>query len=239
MLLTGQSLSEDELDELDAFLMSEAMPENGMDISTLDGFLAAVVLNPDVVLPSQWLPWVWDMEDAEAEPAFKDAEEAQKVMGLITRHYNMVIEGIRHGTYHPLLFELRQDDGGEFFDAEGWCEGFMLAVSVFIDAWRPVLEQHMELVAPMVLLGTNRGWKMLEESGNNKEATRQAYESIPAAVLALREYFKPQREAMARSHAGAPMPTMRREAPKVGRNVPCPCGSRKKYKKCCGAEIVH
>ncbi len=28
---------------------------------------------------------------------------------------------------------------------------------------------------------------------------------------------------------------VRREAPKVGRNAPCPCGSGKKYKKCCGA----
>jgi SEC-C motif-containing protein len=28
--------------------------------------------------------------------------------------------------------------------------------------------------------------------------------------------------------------TMRREQPKVGRNDPCPCGSGKKYKKCCG-----
>lgn len=29
--------------------------------------------------------------------------------------------------------------------------------------------------------------------------------------------------------------TLRHEAPKVGRNDPCPCGSGKKYKKCCGA----
>ena len=28
--------------------------------------------------------------------------------------------------------------------------------------------------------------------------------------------------------------TFRREAPKVGRNDPCPCGSGKKYKQCCG-----
>lgn len=28
--------------------------------------------------------------------------------------------------------------------------------------------------------------------------------------------------------------THRNEAPKVGRNDPCPCGSGKKYKKCCG-----
>lgn len=30
--------------------------------------------------------------------------------------------------------------------------------------------------------------------------------------------------------------TFRRETPKVGRNDPCPCGSGKKYKKCCGRE---
>ena len=28
---------------------------------------------------------------------------------------------------------------------------------------------------------------------------------------------------------------IRREEPKIGRNDPCPCGSGKKYKKCCGA----
>lgn len=27
---------------------------------------------------------------------------------------------------------------------------------------------------------------------------------------------------------------IKREAPKVGRNDPCPCGSQKKFKKCCG-----
>jgi preprotein translocase subunit SecA len=26
----------------------------------------------------------------------------------------------------------------------------------------------------------------------------------------------------------------RRSGPKVGRNEPCPCGSGKKYKNCCG-----
>ncbi|HTG14601.1 MAG TPA: SEC-C metal-binding domain-containing protein [Blastocatellia bacterium] len=28
---------------------------------------------------------------------------------------------------------------------------------------------------------------------------------------------------------------MRNKGPRVGRNDPCPCGSGKKYKKCCGA----
>ncbi|MCA1962198.1 MAG: DUF1186 domain-containing protein [Desulfomonile sp.] len=31
-----------------------------------------------------------------------------------------------------------------------------------------------------------------------------------------------------------PIPTYVRTTPKIGRNEPCPCGSGKKYKKCCG-----
>ena len=37
----------------------------------------------------------------------------------------------------------------------------------------------------------------------------------------------------AASESGA-VTTIRRAAPKVRRNDPCPCGSGKKYKKCCG-----
>jgi preprotein translocase subunit SecA len=37
---------------------------------------------------------------------------------------------------------------------------------------------------------------------------------------------------------GAKVKTITREAPKVGRNDPCPCGSGKKYKKCCGAQAA-
>ena len=39
------------------------------------------------------------------------------------------------------------------------------------------------------------------------------------------------------AQAGQPPPvakTIRKKTPKVGRNDPCPCGSGKKYKKCCG-----
>jgi len=43
-----------------------------------------------------------------------------------------------------------------------------------------------------------------------------------------------RREAQ-RSPTAGPPTTVRRQTPKVGRNDPCPCGSGKKYKKCCGA----
>jgi preprotein translocase subunit SecA len=47
----------------------------------------------------------------------------------------------------------------------------------------------------------------------------------------------PEKSTPAARPAGAPgraPVTVKRETPKVGRNDPCPCGSGKKYKKCCG-----
>jgi len=38
-------------------------------------------------------------------------------------------------------------------------------------------------------------------------------------------------------YISSPQQTMRREQQKVGRNEPCPCGSGKKYKKCCGVNV--
>jgi SEC-C motif-containing protein len=36
-------------------------------------------------------------------------------------------------------------------------------------------------------------------------------------------------------HHNTPTAPVKRESPKIGRNDPCPCGSGKKYKKCCEA----
>ncbi|HPI93861.1 MAG TPA: preprotein translocase subunit SecA [Deltaproteobacteria bacterium] len=48
-----------------------------------------------------------------------------------------------------------------------------------------------------------------------------------------------QQERKQRMHMGRgpadKAPTVKREGKKVGRNDPCPCGSGKKYKQCCGA----
>ena len=46
-----------------------------------------------------------------------------------------------------------------------------------------------------------------------------------------------QRQPIYLSHGdsgGASKPKPARKAAKIGRNQPCPCGSGKKYKKCCG-----
>lgn len=44
----------------------------------------------------------------------------------------------------------------------------------------------------------------------------------------------PLRGSVVQSQAQAQNTTYRRTTPKIGRNEPCPCGSGKKYKNCCG-----
>jgi preprotein translocase subunit SecA len=45
-------------------------------------------------------------------------------------------------------------------------------------------------------------------------------------------------EAAAASKEDAPPQPERREEPKISRNAPCPCGSGKKFKKCCGRQAT-
>jgi preprotein translocase subunit SecA len=61
-------------------------------------------------------------------------------------------------------------------------------------------------------------------------------ETVPAAA---EQPAGEMQEAAGRTQgeAAKPKPIVR-DAPKVGRNDPCPCGSGKKYKKCHGADVV-
>ncbi len=63
-----------EFNELDYFLADVANEDTSMDAATLDGFLTAIAISPQMVRPSEWLPWVWDSEDGQAEPGFEDEE---------------------------------------------------------------------------------------------------------------------------------------------------------------------
>jgi preprotein translocase subunit SecA len=65
--------------------------------------------------------------------------------------------------------------------------------------------------------------------------TRQPSTTIDALEKEFQRKKQRELEAASRSGGDASQPTQRRTGEKVGRNDPCPCGSGKKYKKCCGA----
>src|SRR5207244_11725602 len=65
------------------------------------------------------------------------------------------------------------------------------------------------------------------------EAAQPPVFGAPRGAPAQVEAFVPRSRQPARTGGDdAPIQTVRRDEPKVGRNDPCPCGSGKKYKKC-------
>ena len=71
--------------------------------------------------------------------------------------------------------------------------------------------------------------KLLMHLTKKENITRQSKVKITAEGL---EGLKVQ-TINSNQAAGKPEPVINNE-PKVGRNDPCPCGSGKKYKNCCG-----
>ena len=58
-----------------------------------------------------------------------------------------------------------------------------------------------------------------------------------AGVTGIYRHFEAQR--MVEGQPFDSVTTFRRTAPKIGRNDPCPCGSGKKFKQCCGRTTLH
>ncbi len=63
---------------------------------------------------------------------------------------------------------------------------------------------------------------------NERERKLVTVHMEPSGIMAQKK------ESAVASQAQAANTTIRRDCPKVGRNDPCPCGSGKKYKNCCG-----
>jgi preprotein translocase subunit SecA len=73
---------------------------------------------------------------------------------------------------------------------------------------------------------------------NLQVVTEQAPEVLQQRRAARRSalsFTGPNQGAAAAGEEAGKVKTVTRDQPKVGRNEPCPCGSGKKYKKCCGA----
>ena len=74
--------------------------------------------------------------------------------------------------------------------------------------------------------GTERRQVIVGGEGRKDEFRDEEMRSRPAASQSMPKQAPKPEEPKKPA-------TVRREAPKVGRNDPCPCGSKKKYKNCC------
>jgi uncharacterized protein len=223
-----QPLSEKEFDELDQFLLGDRSPEDSMTMDHLHGYLTAIAIGPETIMPSEWLPRVWG-EDGKQAPKFKNGKEEERILNLIMRFMNEVLVTfeVAPKEFEPLFVE-HEHEGQMLIDAEAWCWGFWEGMELREGSWDEIFDSEIaDLMRPIYLLGAD---EIQEDELPEVEDPVKAHKlalAIEANLPAIHKFWVPRRKAA--------VGTIKRDEPKVGRNDDCPCGSGKKYKKCCGA----
>src|SRR6516225_3333359 len=116
-------LSEAEYDELDDFMRSDSQPSDCMDISSLDGFLTALVVGPEEVPQSEWFPVTWGTRGGQ--PLFQSKKQEKRIRRLVTRFYHEVVRtfNVENGQFVP-LFTYWLGEGKPQPSGMEWCTGF-------------------------------------------------------------------------------------------------------------------
>jgi uncharacterized protein len=114
-------------------------------------------------------------------------------------------------------------------EIESFCRGYMMGVDLD-DIWEKD-DVAMEPVAPIAVLAGVEPLNHPDDPDpieDEEGFLRSAREQLPALVLEAFANTEVYRRPQPPERGG-----YRRDAPKIGRNDPCPCGSGKKYKQCC------
>lgn len=214
-------LSDAELTELEACLL--AIGGRAPDMEYVDGLFCALLCGPVEVAPQVWLDWLFGELPAEADAA-------QRLLDLLTRHWNDIARRLalprealdEDNFYLPLVLEneVQVADGPTL--GQHWARGFAAGIGLGGNAWEPLFadDQAAQALAPIVLLDRGAHPEHPDEPVDLNELT----DLLPVVVYQLRQWWRLQ-----------DAPGTRRSPAKVGRNDPCPCGSGRKYKHCCGA----
>jgi uncharacterized protein len=229
----NEPLTDAEFDRLGDFLKS-CKEGKAMNVEALDGFFAALIAGPETVMPSEYYPEVFGGEMSDA-CEFGSLDEANEILGLMMRHWNDIAGTLFKGeVYVPLLLE---DEDGTARGNE-WARGFNGGMGMRHDGWAELVndEEHGGCSIPMMKLCHEHDEDPeMRPEPISPEKREEVIEHMAAGLMGAYQYFRSHRQVS----PGTYMTEPRRNAPKVGRNDPCPCGSGKKYKRCCGGAIVN
>ncbi|MCX7635532.1 MAG: UPF0149 family protein [Syntrophales bacterium] len=210
-------------------------------LEALHGFLFGVVICPQLVMPSSWLPVIMG-----EEARFTTVPEMEKCMGTLFDVYNRMVSE-NEVDYMALPFREHELTKVNERLIRDWCQGLVTSIATFADQWEMadtdefpddlpehVSEFYMCLGIVTALARPEEKDKMFINCGELEVlfSLPQLYSFLPQAVEYLQIYSDLIREEVDQE---GPEDIPTRQDANIGRNDACPCGSGKKYKKCCGA----
>jgi len=229
---------------LKAFLARPGHPEGTLTLGELRGFLFALAAAPELVKPSEWIPYIF----ADEEPEFEDLHEAQDIMDAIMHLYNAINENVQgKGPRVPPGCSFLDDPLANLepeASVSQWSRGFTTGHMWLSESWDDYIDDDERddrlgmVLAPLTFFASptiaERYAKEIAIGNPSVESlARKFREVFPDAVMEYARLGRAAWEAILEADESHRGPAVA-ETP-IGRNDPCLCGSGKKFKKCCGA----
>jgi yecA family protein len=213
----------DSVDVLEKYLSYYANDSSILGVSELDGFFAALACAPQMIAPSQWMPQIWG--GPSQMPEWESEDEFRVVVSALMNYHDQVMQYFHDGNFKPLFLEGKKADGSASLIVEDWCEGFARGLSVWGEMSPSQMDKLLSLIGPITLFITAEGYASLKTMTEN-EVMQQQRKITKNVRHIYKTFFQP---LPAEQPSTKPVMAPR----KAGRNDPCPCGSGKKFKKCC------
>jgi uncharacterized protein len=221
-----------------------------------EGALAAMLCMRRVIDANEWVPMLFDCDPDEL---FASPDEYTHFLTLWMERESQLRASLEapvesfddERAFSPAIVDWRgmvarlpETESARLDEEEGpipslgqmWADGFLLVVECWPDDWAPPRDK--EIAAAMDEALDCIGELTYDDTDPPKHNFLQFEDGPPSVSQARAEAYGMALSAVydlydiARSLGPRTVPA-HREA-KIGRNDPCPCGSGKKYKKCCG-----
>lgn len=220
-------LTDADFDRLEELLEAEVFGEDAMRLDEAQATLCAVVSSPVPIEPSVWLPEVL----GKGAETVDDPVVAETVELLMRLNNELATALLADETISPMLYPV--DEGSEEYDFAAWADAYIFGAGLGED-WYELAGKHAEdldeLLEPMFVLNG----MLKEDAEKNGERwfspaeearlLEDIQDNFPVIIQTIYNFWRAKR-------GGG---TVQRDEPKTGRNDPCPCGSGKKFKQCCG-----
>lgn len=213
----------------------------------LEGLMFSLAAFPDLIPPSEWMDLVWS-QPCEELP-FSESEFSEYLSAVLAL-YNDTMNVFASREIMLVARPLMEIPPEKLFDPDSrlvqWVQGYSQALSWLAEAWDEIFDApdfSDELVADfqycqyviLFFLGESQARETAASLQKDKDE-KLSFENIRDMM------FEGFPEALARMieiqhvlFTSQPQPQPKSPARRSSslRNKPCPCGSGKKYKKCC------
>jgi uncharacterized protein len=216
-------------------MLTPPPPQILMSPLELDGYLTGIIVTPQAapIRPSAWMARLW----GDDELIFEDEAQISTVLGAVAIHYNTLLQDIDRGLkrmeadrivdYRPMFVLGEQKPAHDA--VRTWVRGFWKAMQLAPETWSALAQDERinVVLAPFAGFFDLGDLAPHEVPADIDDKLDEDAALIPRMILVLRK--------LARIRETTSRPEWLPRRSKIGRNDPCPCGSGRKFKKCCGA----